>query len=215
MENRVSIREFSSQDRESIRRISCETAFLGIEGEKALLDDEILADALTIYFTDYEPQSCFVAEADNKVIGYILGSKDVKRMEHVSNYRIMPGLVIKALKRGFFFKKKNLKFFWYFLVSLIKGEFYAPDFCKEFPATLHVNLDKDFRGSRIGSRLIERTLHYFKEKQITGVHFGTLSDGANIFFSKMGFDLLFQGKRSYLRHYLGRDLKFYIFGKKL
>jgi GNAT superfamily N-acetyltransferase len=215
MEESVGIRKFSVQDRVDLRRISCETAFVGREKGKIFSDDEILADALTIYFTDYEPQSCFVAVANNKVVGYISGAKDAKAMEQVFNRRILPGLLIKAFRRGVFFNRRNLKFFWYCLISMLKGEFRAPDFSREFPAILHINLDNNSRGQDVGSTLIARFLQYLKEEGISGVHFGTLSEGASIFFAKMGFNQFFKSKRSYLKAYVGKELEYYVFGKKL
>ena len=215
MEESASIRKFILLDREALRRISCETAFAGAPREKIFSDDEILADALTVYFTDHEPESCFVAVADNKVVGYISGAKDALAMERVFARRILPALLLKAFRRGVFFNRYNLRLFWYCLGSMFKGEFRAPGFSGEFPAILHINLDKNFQRQAIGSKLIERFLEYLREEGVPGVHFGTLSEGAGVFFKKTGFNLLFQSKRSYLRPYIGRDLGFYVFGKKL
>jgi GNAT superfamily N-acetyltransferase len=213
MGENVDIREFSVQDRESVRRISCETAFAGAPGEKIFSDDEILADVLTSCFTDYEPQSCFVAVVNNRVVGYICGAKDAAAMKRVFNRRVLSGLVMKAFRRGVFFDRKNLRFFRRCLISMFRGEFRVPDFSGEFPAILHINLDKNFRGQAIGSKLIARFLRYLKEGGVSGVHLGTLSEDAGVFFKKTGFDLLFQGRRSYLKDYTGRDLDFYVFGK--
>lgn len=215
MEESVVIRKFTAGDRESVRRISYETAFAGEPREKIFSDDVILADVFTTYFTDYEPQSCFVAVVNNKVVGYISGAKDAMAMERIFNQRILFGLVAKAFRRGVFLDRRNLRFFWRCLISMLKGEFRAPDFSREFPAILHINLDRNFQGQAIGSRLITRFLQYLKEERVLGVHFGTLSGGASTFFKKVGFDLLFQSKRSYLRAYIGKDLEFYVFGKKL
>ena len=90
-----------------------------------------------------------------------------------------------------------------------------PDFSKKYPATLHINIDKGHRESKIGTRLSERYLSFLKDSKIKGVHFGTISEGAKRFFTKAGFDLLFESKRSYLRYYFKRDTPFYIFGKAL
>ena len=72
----IVIRKFNSKDRNGIRGISCDTAFLGKPRTDFFDDDEILADALTLYFTDYEPGSCFVAVYGEKVVGYLVGAKD-------------------------------------------------------------------------------------------------------------------------------------------
>jgi ribosomal protein S18 acetylase RimI-like enzyme len=197
-----------------VRRISVETAFLGI-AKGIVFDDEILADSLTRYFTDYEPDACWVALDQGRVIGYLIGTKDAKTAERVTFGRIVPPLFLKALCRGAFSKRNNWRFLGHLLLSLIHGEFASPDFSKDYPAMLHINIDKEFRGRSIGRRLVEQYLSFLKEEGLPGVHFGTLSQEAKIFFDKLGFKVLFEGRRSYLRSYLGRDVAFTIFGKRL
>lgn len=211
----LNIRNYQKEDRLSVRRISCETAFLESPRQDIFSDDELLADALTLYFTDYEPQSCFVAVSQDRVVGYVIGTLDSKLMNKAFNIRILPGLIIKAIKRGVFFKKNNLKFLLYVIKSMFKKEFFAPDYSKDFPAMLHVNLDTDARGQGIGRLLIRRYLDYLKANNVKGVHFGTISDRASSFFKDMGFKELFKSKRSYLGPYIVREVSFYIFGMKL
>lgn len=212
--NSVSIRKFLSQDREDLRRIGYETAFHGLKRGVVFSDNETLADALTLYYTDYEPQSCFVAIAHNRVVGYIIGTKDVSIMERISSKKIFPGLICKALRRGFFLNIGNLRFLFYCLKSACKGEFFMPDFSRKFPAMLHINIESGYRASGIGERLIKTFEAYLKDQRIGGVHFGTFSEDAKNFFIKMGFTIIFQGKRSYLKPYLGKEINFYVFGKQ-
>ncbi len=75
------IRPFTAQDRPAVRCLSCETAFLGLPREGIFADDEVLAVFLTLYFKDQEPESCFVAEDNAAVIGYLAGAKDVRAMK--------------------------------------------------------------------------------------------------------------------------------------
>lgn len=70
----IKIRNYQIKDRDAIRKISLESMFLG-EYRASIFDDEILAHILTIYSTDYEPLSCFVAVKENQVIGYIMGKQ--------------------------------------------------------------------------------------------------------------------------------------------
>lgn len=209
------IRKFEVKDRNAIRRISCETSFLEYPRKLIFDDDEVLADVLTLYFTDYEPESCFLAVCEGKVVGYILGSKNVMEMERINNSKIIIPLFIKAVQRGIFFRRHNLKFFFHILKSLLRTEFYMPDFRKAFPATLHINIDKEYRGKGMGEKLIETYESYLKKEKIKGVHFGTLSERTKIFFTKLGFTILFQKKRTYLKPYLGKEINFYVFGKRL
>ena len=91
----IKVRNYQIEDRDAIRKISLESVFLG-ENRASIFDDEILADLLTIYFTDYEPLSCFVAVKENQVIGYIMGTQDVRKMRRLIKYKIFPRLIYKA-----------------------------------------------------------------------------------------------------------------------
>jgi len=209
------IRKFKSSDREAVRSITYNAAFLG-EPAAAFFDgEEIVSDALTLYFTDYEPQSYFVAEVEGGVVGCLAGTKNKNMSEKVSRNKIWPYLLRKALLSGAFFKKKNLAFIFNSLSSIFRGEHKIPDFTAEYPATLHINIKDGFRGKDIGSMLMDAYLDYLKEEGIPGVHLATMSDRAANFFSKQGFVLLYKGTRSYFRHILHRDVPLYIYGKKL
>ena len=214
-DNIVTIRKFLHRDRKDVRRICCETALMGEPSSIFFDDDEIFADALTLYFTDYEPESSFVAEDNHKVVGYLLGAKDVKIAHKVFTNNIVLPLFFKSLFRGTFFKKKNIFFFLHVLMSLMKGEFKAPDFSRDYSATLHINIDEYFRGQGIGSKLINNYLKYLRGQCITGVHLATMSDKSSDFFVKQGFNLLFQSKRSYFRYILHKATPIYIYGRKL
>ena len=215
LNNNIFIRKFNNCDREDIRRISCDTAFLEEPRKVFFDDDENLADALTLYFTDYEPDSCFVAVKNDKIIGYIIGTTDVKLMQKIFFIRIIPLLIIKALNKRIIFKRNTLNFLIHILLSLLKGEFIRPDFSKKYPATLHINIDKAFRRQNIGKQLIEYYLKFLKEKNVSGVHFGVISESAKEFFIKLGFNILFRSKLSYLRYYLGKFIPYYILGNLL
>jgi len=215
MQKKIILRKFVLQDRSAIRSISCQTAFLEMPVRNFLNNEEILADALTQYYTDYEPESCFVAAYDDKVIGYLVGAKNISRANNIFRNKIMFFLLAKAFKSGLFVSLKTLRLFFNIFISAVRGEFAAPDFSKQYPATLHINIDKNFRGFHVGSRLIDCYLNFLKRNRISGVHFGSISDNAKDFFLKKGFILLHQGRRSYLRYALGQTSNYYIFGKIL
>lgn len=207
------IRKFVAQDKTDIRRISCDTAFLNLSREQIFQDDEILADALTLYFTDYEPGACFVALDNTSVIGYLIGSKDVRMMKRVMSVTIVPMLLRKIFHRKTLLHKTNMRFLYYCLLSFLKGEFFMRDFSKEFPATLHINIESAYRNQGIGERLIETYINFLRQSKVKGVHFSTLSESAKNFFLKMGFDILCKRKRSYFKPYTETEVTLYVFGK--
>lgn len=212
----ILIRQFKPEDKNSVRNIAVSTAFMGEPGSIFFEDDEILADFLTLYYTDYEPESSFVAEAGGgKVVGYILGAKSISNLDRIFKKKILPGLLWKALLRGSIFKKKNLKFIFNCVKSFIKNEFRAPDFSETYPASLHINIRENFRNLEIGSKLISAYVNYLRNCEIRGVLLNAISEKAGFFFLKEGFELLYQAKRSYFKYILKKDMPVYVYGKKL
>ena len=69
------VRKFDTRDRDAVRFLCCETGFLGKPVDPVFEDRELFADYLTSYYTDVEPESCFVMEQNGRVVGYLLGSR--------------------------------------------------------------------------------------------------------------------------------------------
>lgn len=208
------IRKFKPEDRDSVRDIAWETAFMGESGEAFFSGKEILADFLTLYFTDYEPGSCFVAVSENRVQGYLLGSIDCRTLGLTFKDKILFGLLIKFIFSGGIFRRKNLKMIFAFFLSFLKGEFNMKEVNKDYPATVHINLRKNFRGKGAGAQLISAFEEYLKGKRVKGVYLATMSSAAGDFFRKQGFSLINQYRRSYFCHVSGQDITVYIYGKK-
>jgi len=74
-EKPFSIRSYRSSDRAAVRRLCCQTGFLGEPIDPVYEDNELFADFLTTYYTDHEPESSFVLELDGEIRGYLLGSR--------------------------------------------------------------------------------------------------------------------------------------------
>src|SRR4051812_28964515 len=100
----IKIRPFNKADRNVIRKICCDVADRGEPIENIFPDREFAADLLTSYYTDYEPESSFVAEADGQVVAYINGCMDNRRYGLAVLFLIVPKLLIKGLMRGVFFR---------------------------------------------------------------------------------------------------------------
>jgi ribosomal protein S18 acetylase RimI-like enzyme len=215
MTTEIIIRSFHPNDRDAVRRISTQTAFLGNPATRFVTDEAVLADALTLYFTDHEPESCFVAVQGTRVCGYLLGAKNAGDMEKTMRNRIIPGLLGKIIRRGLLLKKINLQFLWQIAASGCRGEFFAPDFTHSYPALFHINIDEPCRRQHIGTALIDAYKGILRKESVCGVHCGTMSDPAKQFFEKNGFRVLFSGKRSYLRYRVGYAVPYYVMGALL
>ena len=212
--NEAVIRKYRRGDRDSVRKIAWETAFIGEPGSAFVDNKEILASFLTFYFTDYEPQSCFIAEVNGQAAGYLIGAKNTKEMEEVFKSKIFLPLFLKAIASGGFFRIKNLIFGLNCLISSLRGEFLMPDFSRDYPATLHINIDKNWRNQNIGSRLISAYFGYLVSEKVTGVRLSTMSDKAAGFFESQGFNLLHKSRRTYFHYLLKKGVPVYTYGKK-
>jgi len=73
--SRLVIRSYRASDRDAVRRLCCQTGFLGEPIDPVYEDRELFADFLTTYYTDHEPESSFVLELDGQISGYLLGSR--------------------------------------------------------------------------------------------------------------------------------------------
>jgi hypothetical protein len=211
----LKIRGFEARDRCALRQIVYETALMGESAALFFQGQEVISDAFSLYFTDYEPGSCFVAEVNGQLAGYLIGAKNKVAAEAIFNAQLALPLFFKALRSGIFLKIKNLSFIFSCLLDLVKNGIKTPDFNADYPATFHLNIKDGFRGQEIGTKLINVYLDYLKAAGIPGVHLATMSDRAANFFLGQGFGQLYKGKRSYFRHILHRDVPLYIFGKLL
>lgn len=210
----VLIRKFRSEDRAGLRAISFQTAFLGC-ADQFIDCAQVLEDCLTGYFTDYEPQSSWVAVLEDRVVGYLNGGKDVRVVYRVFGRRLGPKIVVKALCCGMLLTPRFWQLAGHSLVSFLKGEFAIPDFSRDYPAVLHVNLLKEARGQGVGSQMLEEYFRYLREQKVRGVLVSAMTEEGKRFFERAGFVVLFVSKRTFLRHRLGRDVPLYILGKKL
>jgi hypothetical protein len=94
------VRPYQPRDRAAIRRICCDTGFLGKPIDPVFEDRELFADYLTAYYTDAEPESTFVCELGGEVKGYIMASRFPRRKAFYEA-RHLPGLALRGAWRYF------------------------------------------------------------------------------------------------------------------
>jgi ribosomal protein S18 acetylase RimI-like enzyme len=211
----IKIRKYMNNDREAVRRISCDTAFLGEPAENFFEGRDFIADFLTAYYTDYESQSCFIAEVNSNVAGYLIGTTDENKMIKTFFFKILPKTFFKSFFKGTFIKKKNIIFLWWNIYSFFRGQFFPAVELKNYPALLHINFSAEYRDKGLGSILLKAYLDYLNCEKVSGVHLTTHSEKASRFFEKNSFKLLLKTKRSYYRGVLHKDIGYYYLGTLL
>ncbi|MCA1808961.1 MAG: hypothetical protein LC725_05870 [Lentisphaerae bacterium] len=99
------IRQYLPGDRPAVRRISYDTADAGRPADGFFPDRELLADLLTGYYTDYEPESLWVAEEQGRVVGYLAGALDTGRVRRIMAWRLIPRWCFMAVACGTLFDR--------------------------------------------------------------------------------------------------------------
>ena len=209
------IRPYREADRDAVRQIAFDTALMGDSASNFFDGEDFLKDALTLYFTDYEPECIWVAEHEGGVVGYIMGAKDEEVLRSVHTAKIFPHLFVELLRSGILFSKKNWKLLAGLFQGAMQGEFNAPEFGHEYPSVLHINLKSSIRGQGVGTELMTALVDSFDRQGVRGVRMGTMSRKAADFFIKNGFQLLYEGHRSYLKDALGQHIPLFILGRRL
>jgi ribosomal protein S18 acetylase RimI-like enzyme len=185
------IRPYQATDRKAVMRIGADTAFFGAPIEAYMEDRNIFLDSFYAYYTDVEPEHGWVACADEKVIGFLMGCTDSS--SHAGKYIhfILPRLLGNLIHGKYHFGKKTFKYMLGLLGGFFRNEFPSADH-KTYPAHLHINVDETWRGNGLGKRLINAYLKQLRAMGVSGVYLETtsLNEAACMLYEKAGFHLL-------------------------
>lgn len=156
-ENMLEIRPYRQSDKRRVQEICLRTAdddlpFTTIE-EREFSD--YLLSTYCDYYIECEPESCFVLvdEAD-EAVGYIMCAKEQAsyRKIFLKEYRARIRCSRQA-RTGSFGE------------ALLHGVFAA-----KYPAHLHIDILKGYRGSGNGSKMMAELMKHLKENKVKGVH---------------------------------------------
>ncbi len=184
------IRPYEKSDRAAVRDLACATADAGRPLDWLIPDKVFLADILTRYYTDFEPESTLVADVDGRVAGYLNGCRDSRVWGVRMARRIVPAAVALALWRGLIWRPEIRRLL---MLNWREYEWHrrsAAPRMEECPAHLHVNVAPGARGSGMGAGLLERFLATLRQAGVPGVRVSVRADnksGLN-FFRRHGFE---------------------------
>jgi len=185
----VTIRPYTVADRGAVRTIACDTADRGEPIDHLFRDREVVADLITRYYTDDEPQTAWVATHDDRVVGYLTGCLDSHRYVQRMRRHIIPSAMWKAVYHGALGAPQT----WRLLVAAMHtwrgGRFRREISLAAYPAHLHLNVHQAFRGRGIGRALVTRFLDRVHEGRLPGVHAAVRADNepSRRLFTRLGF----------------------------
>jgi hypothetical protein len=153
----VNIRKYEAKDRLAVRRLCCDTGFLGSAIDPVYQDREVFADFLTDYYLTKEPQNAFVVDVAGELRGYLLGCSDP------AGYRIWSIVyAVRAAAKLFVhlpaYSVESLRFIRWMLLNAQSEVPPAPKGTPHF----HINLLEDVRNVKMTRELIDLFLVYLR-----------------------------------------------------
>jgi L-amino acid N-acyltransferase YncA len=182
------IRSYRRSDREAVRKLCCDTGFLGEPIDPVYEDRQLFADFLTTYYTEWEPESSFVIESDGDIRGYLLGCRKPLRNQLYSFWQNV-SLFLKALSRYFRYHERSRRFIRW---ALVHGWREVPAAPRRVPH-FHVNLLPDARKMSTTRALMSAYLSYLYrcgEKRVYGQIVTFESRRGEKMFERYGFKVL-------------------------
>ena len=182
------IRSYRPSDRSAVRRLCCQTGFLGEPIDPVYEDHELFADFLTTYYTDKEPESSFVLEVDGEIRGYLLGSRKPLRNQFYSfrqNFR----LFLRTMLRYQRYNQRSRRFIRWMISHGWREVPAAPRRTPHF----HINLQPDARKMSTTRALMSAYLSYLYrcgEKRVYGQIVTFESRRGEKMFERYGFRVM-------------------------
>ena len=181
----ISVRSYEARDREAIRRLCCETGFLGNPIDPVFEDREIFADYLTAYYTDVEPEASFVLEQNGIVKGYLLGSRRPLRQQWFGFFQNLRLFAIGMWRyRGYNRATRE------FIHWILKNSWREVPAAPRRTAHFHINILPEAKGLAGSHEMMTRYCDFLRSKGETQV-FGQMVTfesrrGAKV-FERFGF----------------------------
>ena len=188
MSSAAVIRPYHPSDRETVRRLCCETGYLGQAIDPVFQDRELFADYLTSFYTDWEPESTFVLEQDGEVKGYLMGSRR-PFLHQLHSFMTNLGLFAKGIFRYPRYNASSKAFVRWILLNAWREVPAAPRRIPHF----HFNMLPEAQGFGTAREILVQFLNHLRAHGETKV-FGqvvTFEDrrGAKV-FERFGFQVL-------------------------
>lgn len=166
----IAIRQYTTSDRAAVREICCETGDRGEPVDNLYSDGAMVADIVTRYYTDFEPESCFVAEAGNIVVGYLTAAMSTRKYARTMAGRIFVPAIAAALRRGTLFTGESWRMFRAGFRNLGSHAKRITPGLDRFPAHIHIDLLKEARGRGVGRELLAAFVELAASLAVEGIH---------------------------------------------
>lgn len=208
----MTVQSASTADFEALGQIAYETGFFGASAARFFGDPTLFADLWVRPYL-YGPGCCnHLALLDDRPIGYILGTCDLKAYQRNMAVRQVPAVLAGLFTGRYPQARASLP---YLLRLLRYPARHAPT--QAYPAQLHLNLLPEARGHGLGRRLLETYLTCLMDRHVSGVQLSTTEENsaALALYEKVGFKVYLEYQSPLWQPYLGQALTHVVMVKAL
>jgi hypothetical protein len=182
------VRRYIPQDRLAVRRICCETGFLGQPIDPVFEDRDLFADFFTDYYLRCEPDAALVVLIDDSVAGFLLGCRYPLRHRMFS---IGQGLLLglKALGRYPTYRPETKRYLKWILRNARREVPPAPRDIGHF----HMNFLPQAKSIAVFREMLETFLQFLAGQRVSQIcaQMTTFDDRRTLaLFERYGFRVL-------------------------
>ena len=165
------VHEYTKEHRHCIRNLCCDVAYEGAPLEQWLsLPRDLYADIFTAYYTDFEPDNCFIATVDDRFAGYVLLTPDTRNYQSIWRKRILWPAIIKVLKGTYRIPLSTVLPLGALAIAIGRCGGIGVS-TEQYPGHLHINIDPHFQhGAVVSMALLSRAFQRFRELDVVGIH---------------------------------------------
>jgi ribosomal protein S18 acetylase RimI-like enzyme len=185
----ISIRNSHPSDLPSLYSICHATGLNGRDASPSVDDPELIGHSYVGPYAVLEPETCFVAVQESRVVGYIVAAADSRKFHEKCEALWFP--VLRA--RYPVPTPEDTSSTALFTRTLHRG--HPPSDGVDlaaYPASLHIDLLPRAQGQGVGRQLMDRLFARLREKTIQGVHLyvGRSNIAAIGFYERIGFQCI-------------------------
>jgi len=163
---------------------------MGAPVDALFSDREVFADFFTRYYTDWEPESAMVVDAEGEVVGYLNGCVRPRRYGFVQAWIIAAHIIPRVIARtvALDYSRRDCRFLWWVLA---RGRAETPR-TADGAAHFHFNLLPAWRNGEASRRLFYAFIEQLRQKGVRRVfaQIQTYRDSRPLkLFERFGFKL--------------------------
>ncbi|MCK8475781.1 GNAT family N-acetyltransferase [Microbacterium aurugineum] len=181
------LRPFRHGDEDELADICLRTGDSGADATSLYRSSGLLADIFVLPYVARHPESAFVIEGPERVVGYVVCAPNTVAFDHWFRDEWWPGRSKRHRASAAESRKDAALLRYADAVGKRPGSF-----LEEYPAHLHIDLLPAAQGKGAGRKLINVLVTHLRDHGVPGVQLttGARNAGAIAFYTRMGFDRL-------------------------